>query len=227
MYGSTSLSSTAAAVPAAWPLEQRGRRQSRPALIAAAGRLLKTISYDALMLEKVAAEAGLTRRTVYNQFADKEDLYRSLIEPAIADVAAQLDLDIPVAAPVREALWLFTVRNALVLSGADNVNLVRCVIRDGAKLGWLPAAYARSIRQPLGAAIEVWLLRRSQRAQATDVWEVSESVSSFVFQLEGLVVSPRLHAPAAAEGMPPANERAIDAMVDSFLTTWGLLDPRR
>ncbi|MCA3255670.1 MAG: helix-turn-helix transcriptional regulator [Alphaproteobacteria bacterium] len=207
-------------------LADTGRRplqcRSRAALIAAAARLLRTTPYEALGLERVAAEAGVTRRTLYNQFAHKEDLYRSLMEPRILAVAAQLETQIPLGPRPHDAIWLFATRTALVLGGPDNVDVVRCVIRDGGRLPWLSEAYTRHVRQPILSAIELWLLRFPRRDPALDAAQIAECAAQFLFLLEGLTVSPHLHPAPNIAVAQLSGERAIDAIVAAFLQRAGL-----
>lgn len=196
--------------------------RKRDAVIAATGRMLQTMSFDALDFSSVAAEAGVTRRTLYNQFSDKTTLYRAVLEPAIMRLAAQLELDIQHSAYPRDALWLFATRNAMVLGDPQNIEVVRCVIRDGRKLPWLAEIYSRHVRQPLISYLELWLLRRAGRDPSLDAPQVSEIATQFLCMIEGLVVTPKLFPGPGTGADQQSGERTINALVDAFLMRTGL-----
>jgi AcrR family transcriptional regulator len=54
------------------------------AIVAACARILSRHGYRKLSMEDVAREAGLTRRTLYAYFADKEALVRATVQGAVA-----------------------------------------------------------------------------------------------------------------------------------------------
>ena len=60
--------------------------RSRAKAIEAARRVFLEAGYQGTSLERVAAEAGIAKRTIYNLYADKEALFRDTILSAI-DVA--------------------------------------------------------------------------------------------------------------------------------------------
>jgi TetR/AcrR family transcriptional repressor of mexJK operon len=53
--------------------------EKRAAILATAARLFVTRGYDAASMDAVAAEAGVSKLTVYNHFSDKENLFREAV----------------------------------------------------------------------------------------------------------------------------------------------------
>ena len=58
--------------------------RSRALVLQAARAVFLDAGYHGATLERVAAEAGLAKRTIYNLYADKDTLYRETILSAIA-----------------------------------------------------------------------------------------------------------------------------------------------
>jgi TetR/AcrR family transcriptional repressor of mexJK operon len=58
--------------------------RSRTLALEAARRVFLDAGYHGATLERVAAEAGLAKRTIYNLYADKDTLFRETILSAIA-----------------------------------------------------------------------------------------------------------------------------------------------
>ena len=58
--------------------------RSRALIMAAATRVFLERGYPGTSVDDIAAEAGVSKRTVYNVFDDKEQLFRAIIGDAIA-----------------------------------------------------------------------------------------------------------------------------------------------
>jgi AcrR family transcriptional regulator len=83
--------------------EEKVRRQ-RDAILAAAARLLKLNGYDAMTLYKIAAEAGITKPTLYKHFSSKEELGVQILLHSIGDAhehLLQLERQMPPAEALR------------------------------------------------------------------------------------------------------------------------------
>jgi len=97
---------------------RRDATQNRAALIAAARVVLN--QHPDASLESIAAEAGLSRRSVYGHFASRDDLLREMVSIGSHRVAAALEEvthDDPVArlALIASRLW-FEVENIRVMT---------------------------------------------------------------------------------------------------------------
>ncbi len=83
---------------------------TRRDLIAAARKLFTQKSYAETSTPEIAAAAGVTRGALYHHFADKQTLFRAVVEQEAAEVAREIES----ASDARE----FSPREALV-SGSD------------------------------------------------------------------------------------------------------------
>jgi TetR/AcrR family transcriptional regulator, mexJK operon transcriptional repressor len=58
--------------------------RTRAAVLAAARTLFLRHSYSGTTMDDIAAEAGLTKRTLYNNYDDKETLFRHMVDDTVA-----------------------------------------------------------------------------------------------------------------------------------------------
>ncbi|MBF6436051.1 TetR/AcrR family transcriptional regulator [Nocardia cyriacigeorgica] len=80
--------------------------QRRLLLVEAGARLFGERPYDAVLMEDVAAAAGVSRALLYRHFPTKRELFAAVYEQASADllVATELDADSPFAEQLAAGL---------------------------------------------------------------------------------------------------------------------------
>jgi TetR/AcrR family transcriptional repressor of mexJK operon len=59
-------------------------RRTRAAVLAAARTLFLRHGYGGTTMEHIAAEAGLTKRTLYNNYGEKDSLFRQMVDDTVA-----------------------------------------------------------------------------------------------------------------------------------------------
>ena len=67
------------------------RNGSREAIVEAAERLFLQRGFGSVSMDELAEAAGLARRTLYNQFASKEEIFREML----VRLTAQLETAFP------------------------------------------------------------------------------------------------------------------------------------
>ena len=102
---------------AAPPPGKRERTKAR--LIEAARTLIGEVGYDALVLETVAEKAGVTRRTIYDHFRNKDDLIVAVI------YQERTELFVPVKPGQTLKAYLRTLAKVLIDLSTDNRALGR------------------------------------------------------------------------------------------------------
>jgi len=119
-----------------------GRPEKRAAIARAATAVFGREGYERASMDAIAAEAGVSKRTVYNHFADKENLFLSvalensgeLTEQIKGLVEHQLD-EVGEVGDLRDRLIGFAVDRArAVLTAGDHGALARAIRAEAANI---------------------------------------------------------------------------------------------
>ncbi|HWI86229.1 MAG TPA: helix-turn-helix domain-containing protein [Sphingomonas sp.] len=188
-----------------------GQYRARRRALAAAREVLRSHGYRSFSVERVAKAAGLSRRTLYNQFEDRTDLYRAVRLELVGEVEAALPREISRSLPLQTAIEHFVGETCRALAGDAHMQLRSAVARDGAELPWLAALYRERVTLPLEWAVERCLLQQAhgnmllvdepaaqaQRLVAMMMASVVEPTAFHPSELAAIFLS-RLRAPIAA-----------------------------
>ncbi|MCH7232437.1 TetR/AcrR family transcriptional regulator [Glycomyces sp. L485] len=71
---------------------RRGRPDKREAMIRAATRVFGREGYERASVDAIAAEAGVSKKTIYNHFADKAELFRTAALEGVRDVSEHISI---------------------------------------------------------------------------------------------------------------------------------------
>jgi TetR/AcrR family transcriptional regulator of autoinduction and epiphytic fitness len=136
--------------------------QVRAAILDAVGKTLRGSSFDSFSMEEVAAHASISRRTLYNQFENRNDLYRAFCERMLKEVAGRVTDEIPERMAPQDGILYFVGCCMEVYGSAAAVDLLLSVMRDGKSQPWLVEAYHRDIHDRLVRACENYILKQTQ-----------------------------------------------------------------
>ncbi|MEE1788986.1 TetR/AcrR family transcriptional regulator [Streptomyces sp. SP17BM10] len=134
-----------------------GRPEKRVAITRAATAVFGREGYVRASMDAIAAEAGVSKRTVYNHFADKETLFLSVALASSAELTATIrelvDRHLGKIVDLRQDLTDFAVDRAhAVLSAGDHGALGRAIRAEVANIpadvleAWLEAGPIASLR---------------------------------------------------------------------------------
>jgi len=172
-----------------------GQYGARRRALAAARDVLRHRSYGSFSVEHVAKAAGLSRRTLYNQFEDRAELYRLARMELVAELEGVLPREIDCALPIGEAVEQFVCDASVALAGDAHGQLRAAVGRDGAELPWLAAIYRERVIQPLEWAVERFLLQHAHGRSLT-VDEPVTQARRLVAMVMAAVAEPTAFHPA-------------------------------
>ncbi|MFJ3220299.1 TetR/AcrR family transcriptional regulator [Kitasatospora sp. NPDC086801] len=134
-----------------------GRPEKRKAITRAATAVFGREGYARASMDAIAAEAGVSKRTVYNHFADKETLFLSVALQNSAEltetIGELMDKHLNRVVDLRQDLTDFAVERArTVLSAGDRGALGRAIRAEVANIpadvleAWLEAGSIASQR---------------------------------------------------------------------------------
>ena len=102
--------------------------RKREAIVQAAVAEFRANGFDATSMDKVAATAEVSKRTLYNHFASKEDLFVEILRQLWHRSASQLDLAYRADQPLREQLMTWMLQKLAMLANDDFIDLARVAI---------------------------------------------------------------------------------------------------
>jgi TetR/AcrR family transcriptional repressor of mexJK operon len=107
------------------------------AIAQAALQLFLRDGYERTSVDAIAAEAGVSKRTIYNRYGDKENLFLSVLRETYRAMMgtirglAEAHLSEPEAADVQQDLTAFIREIALTVTTApDRIALVRLILAE-------------------------------------------------------------------------------------------------
>ncbi|MFI5914747.1 TetR/AcrR family transcriptional regulator [Dactylosporangium sp. NPDC051541] len=121
------------------PVQTPGRRRrsedKRSAILDAALRLFTTDGYDRTSVDAIAARAGVSKRTIYDHFIDKETVFVRVAERVTdaltATVRAAVDEELTPGRDLRAALTAFAGRIVTrALPSPDYATLRRLIVQQ-------------------------------------------------------------------------------------------------
>lgn len=127
-------------------------------VIAAAADLLLHRGYHATTMDDIARAAGMSKKTVYQVFSSKAELFEGLLSDWFAPFAAPIDDD---DRPPREVLTEALVRLAHVALSERQVLLMRLLIAETSCSEEMTQALDRQCIGRGRGALEQWLAARA------------------------------------------------------------------
>jgi len=196
------------------PAPTRLTDRKRAAILDAAVAEFRDSGYEATSMDRIAASAGVSKRTVYNHFPSKEALFTRILEDMWERGADGLDLPYRGDRPLRAQLMELVQQKMRLLHDASFVDLARVAIAAGVHSPDL----ARELIARLGnreEGLTTWV-----RAAAADGKLKTKDPVFASMQLQGLVKGFAFW-PQIAMGQPPLTaaqqKQVTDAAVEMFL----------
>jgi TetR/AcrR family transcriptional regulator of autoinduction and epiphytic fitness len=188
--------------------------RKRAAILDAAVAEFREAGYEATSMDRIAASAGVSKRTVYNHFPSKEALFTRILEQMWERGADGLDISYRSDRPLRAQLLELVAQKMRLLHDASFIDLARIAIAAGVHNPDL----ARDLIARLGdreEGLTAWV-----RAAAADGRLKTQDPVFASMQLQGLVKGFAFW-PQIAMGQPPlsaAQQKQVgEEAVEMFL----------
>lgn len=203
---------------------QRLTDRKRQAIVAAAIAEFRANGFEVTSMDKIAATAGVSKRTVYNHFPSKEELFAEILHQLWANTAAQLDVGYSRERPLREQLHELLEAKMKMMSDANFLDLARVAI-------------AATIHSPERA--QDMVNRLSQREEGFTVWVRAAQEDGRLHGSDPAFAAHQIQSllkafafwPQITLGQPPldaaSQAKVIESAIDLFLAGYAVTPPPR
>jgi TetR/AcrR family transcriptional regulator of autoinduction and epiphytic fitness len=120
--------------------ERRGR--SREAIVSAAQRLFLERGFGAVSMDELADAAGVARRTLYNQFSSKEEIFREMLQRVGRQLERVLPPGIETQGDIEHVLRLIARVILELHKSPDYLGFLRMVVADSRQFPWIAEEFA-------------------------------------------------------------------------------------
>jgi TetR/AcrR family transcriptional regulator, mexJK operon transcriptional repressor len=149
------------------------------AIAQAALRLFLRDGYERTSVDAIAAEAGVSKRTIYNRYTDKENLFRSVLRDTYTSMMATFrdlaEKHLGDVADVQQDLTAFALEVARTMTTApDRIALVRLIMTEAPFFPALIRAEQGSTTMHGNVTAYLARLAREGRIAVTDPSEAAE-----------------------------------------------------
>jgi AcrR family transcriptional regulator len=118
------------------------RVPSREAVVDAAQTLFLERGFGAVSMDELAEVAGVARRTLYNQFTSKEEIFREMLGRVSAQLEDALPPGIETSGTVEEVLRLIGRAILKLHRSPEYLGFLRMVVADSRQFPWIAKAFA-------------------------------------------------------------------------------------
>src|SRR5271166_5861858 len=124
------------------------RGGSREAIVEAATRLFLQRGFGSVSMDELAEAAGLARRTLYNQFASKEEIFREMLLRVSAHLKDAFPPGIETQGDVEDVLRLVAQMITELHRRPEYHGFLRMVVADSRQFPWIAEEFA-AVMDPL------------------------------------------------------------------------------
>ncbi|OWQ84356.1 TetR family transcriptional regulator [Roseateles terrae] len=197
------------------PLRLTDRK--RQAIVDAAIAEFREHGFEVANMDRIAARAQVSKRTVYNHFAGKDALFEAIVERLFQSTQTQTDLPYQPDQPLRPQLIALLEHKLGMMKDEQFINLARVLI-------------AEAIHTPERA--REMLARLGTKEEGLTVWVRAAAADGRLTVTDPLFASAQLQAlvkgfafwPQITMGQPPLSEadqkRIAASTADLFLRTY-------
>jgi TetR/AcrR family transcriptional repressor of mexJK operon len=192
--------------------------EKRAAILAAAKRLFPLSGFEGTSMDAIAAEAGVSKLTVYSHFTDKETLFVAAIRARCTDQVPDALFDVDSSGPVRGQLEAIAHAFLNLITSPEAISLHRLLTASSsaspklAQLFWEagPLRMRQSFEQFLRHEVEVGQL---------DIPDITRAATQFFALLKGELHARLLCGCTQSVSVQDLDEH-VSATVDFFLRAY-------
>jgi AcrR family transcriptional regulator len=119
------------------PVAKARRVDSRAAIVEAAERLFLERGFGAVSMDDLAEAAGVARRTLYNQFTSKEEIFREMLLRVSRQLEDAFPPGIETKGKVEDVLRVIARVILELHKNPDYLGFLRMVVADSRQFPWI------------------------------------------------------------------------------------------
>lgn len=197
----------------ATPRPRRDTRGTAARIRAAARRLFVEKGYEATSMDAVAAAAPVSKRTLYQHFPGKAELFGAVIEEAWSHLTRAPLLPQDTSGDPRAVLRTYVGRLAEHWDRPDVIPLLRLVIAEAPRFPELSQAYFAAGKEPAVKGLSAYLAALAAAGQLRPERDPQLAAAQFLGAIKEPLFWPRVLGVPVAFDPAEAVERAIDAVL--------------
>ena len=196
----------------------------RAAILDAAKRMFTAHGFDGVSMDQIAAEAGVSKLTVYSHFGDKEALFGAAIQAKCEDLLPTTLFAVDPAKPLREQL-LSIARAFFLLITSEEAIAIHRVITSQAQPSKLGQMFWEAGPRRVQEAFQAFL--RAEVAEGElEIDDIHRAASQFFCLLKG-ELHARLLCGCTEPFAPSEVKPHLEATVELFLRAYAAPAKRR
>jgi len=193
--------------------------EKRAAILDAAKRLFPAHGYEGVSMDAIAAEAGVSKLTVYSHFSDKDALFREAVEARCEEQLPHAFFELA-AEPMAIRTRLLAIARAFhaLVTSDETVAMYRMMAAQAPSNGKLAQLFFEAGPQRVLREFEA-MLKQAHAARALHIDDAAEAAGHFFCLVKGLCHMRMLIGVCAAPTAEQA-ESHIEKVVDLFLRAY-------
>lgn len=196
---------------------QRLTERKREAILQAAIAEFRSSGFEITSMDKIAATAGVSKRTVYNHFPSKEELFAEILNRLWNSITAEQDMPYSSQTPLREQLQTLLQAKLHLLADENFLDLARIAI-------------AATVHSPERA--QDMVSRMGQREEGLTAWIRQAQADARLKPVEPAFAAQQMHGllktfafwPQVSMGQPSLTQeeqaQVIESALDMFLSRY-------
>ena len=188
------------------------RNGSREAIVEAAERLFLEHGFGAVSMDDLAAAAGVARRTLYNQFTSKEEIFREMLLRITGHLENALPPGIETQGDVEDVLHQIAQAILKLHKDPEYLGFLRMVVADSRQFPWIAEEFA-AVMEPQAERFTRYLAHLTAMG-VLDCRNPLLAAHQFMGMLNELSLWPWM---TGRESVPVPEEDIIEETIRMFL----------
>lgn len=189
----------------------------RAAIVEAAVRHFLAHGFDATAIEQVAADAGVSKVTIYNHFGDKSALFTAAVECECDKIRGHFSLESAAPGTIRAQLMAIGEAIVAFLFRSEMIQFERRIAAETERDPAIGAAFLAAGPGRMKHAFAAWLAHAAEAGDLT-IADPVLAAEQFVSLCKGM---GDLEHRFGADTTPAAHRARLLGAVDVFLAAYG------